>query len=149
MTRMSERILRCERVVQPHGSRRPRTSAVQSNAHLIFVRCIVRTGAMKLVGAFVAGAVLVEMAISPSSVTAQSLTALHNFTNSQSVPVPFGRLVPVDGTLYGTAANAGSNGGGVVYSVNTDGTGFAVLHDFSSDTNGGAPEGGLLLKGDT
>jgi uncharacterized repeat protein (TIGR03803 family) len=83
------------------------------------------------------------------TVPAQILTALHNFDFSETVPIPAGRPVLAGGTLYGVTGHGGSNDAGIVYSVNTDGTGFAVLHDFSSDTNGGAPQGGLLLSGDT
>jgi uncharacterized repeat protein (TIGR03803 family) len=91
---------------------------------------------------------LASIALGCPTVHSQQLTVLHNFTNSQS-SVPLGRLVLTGGTLYGTAAHGGSNDQGLVYAVNTDGTSFAVLHDFSSDTNGGVPEGGLLLSGDT
>src|ERR1043166_3845715 len=73
------------------------------------------------------------------TVPAQILTALHNFDFSETVPIPAGRPVLAGGTLYGVTGHGGSNDAGIVYSVNTDGTGFAVLHDFSSDTNGGAP----------
>jgi uncharacterized repeat protein (TIGR03803 family) len=102
---------------------------------------------MKLARAF--AVVLAGAALPSFSISAQILTVLHNFTNNESVPIPQGRLVLGGGTVYGTDANEGSNGLGIVYSVNTDGTDFAVLHDFSSDTNGGSPEGGLLLSGDT
>src|SRR5262249_46130443 len=91
---------------------------------------------------------IAAIASSPHGVPAQTLTVLHNFTNSQ-VSVALGRLVWRGGPFYGTAGHGGSNDAGIVYAVNMDGTGFAVLHDFSSDTNGGSPEGGLLLSGDT
>src|SRR5262245_38406163 len=91
---------------------------------------------------------IVALAAAAFTVPAQTLSVLHNFTNSQSA-VPLGRLLLVDGTLYGTAPHGGSNDSGLVYDVNTDGTHFTVLHDFSSDPNGGIPEGGLLLSGDT
>ncbi len=88
------------------------------------------------------------MSFFPSAIRAQTVTVLHNFTNSP-VAVPLGRPVLADGTVYGTSAHGGTSDGGFIYSVNTGGTGFTVLHDFSDDPNGGAPEGGLLLVGDT
>ncbi len=101
---------------------------------------------MKL--ARVTAALAGTMTLCCSTVHAQSLTVLHNFTNSH-VAVPLGRPVLAGPTLYGTSPHGGSNDQGFVYAVNTDGTGFAVLHDFSSDTNGGVPEGGLLVSADT
>src|SRR5690349_20120864 len=91
---------------------------------------------------------LAALAGAALTVTAQTVTVLHNFTNSQGA-VPLGRLVLAGDAIYGTAPRGGSNDSGFVYVVNTDGTGFAVLHDFSDDPNGGSPEGGLLLSGDT
>jgi uncharacterized repeat protein (TIGR03803 family) len=45
---------------------------------------------------------------------------------------PQAGLVLSGNTLYGTALEGGSSGGGTVFSVNTDGTGFTVLHNFSA-----------------
>lgn len=36
--------------------------------------------------------------------------------------------------LYGVAGSGGAFGGGLIYSVNTDGSGFQVLHDFAEGT---------------
>jgi len=59
-----------------------------------------------------------------------------------------------DGTLYGTAANGGAHGGGAVFRVNPDGTGFTVLHPFDAlnfslsglTNSGGAWPSGLLVQ---
>src|SRR5438552_15393411 len=48
---------------------------------------------------------------------------------------PNAGLVLSNGTLYGTAAAAGSSGGGTVFAVNTDGTGFRILHTFTSGSD--------------
>ncbi len=49
-----------------------------------------------------------------------------------------------DGKLYGTTLNGGANGYGIVYSVNKDGSGFTVAHNFSySSTDGRNPYWGL------
>jgi len=56
-------------------------------------------------------------------------------------------LVLSGNTLYGTAAFSGSGGQGTVWQLNTDGSGFKVLHSFAY-TDGGNPEN-LVLTGGT
>lgn len=55
----------------------------------------------------------------------------------------------IDGsTLYGLTTGGGSFSAGVLYSVDTNGTGFQVLHNF--DYSGGcSPKGSLMMLGDT
>lgn len=53
-----------------------------------------------------------------------------------------------DNTLYGAAFNGGASGVGTVFSLNTDGTGFLNLHNFSG-ADGSHPRGSLVLAGDT
>jgi uncharacterized repeat protein (TIGR03803 family) len=64
---------------------------------------------------------------------------------------PFGTPVLAGSTLYGMTGEGGSNGyvGGTIFSVNTDGTGFKLLHDFGGIGDGWAPEGSLILSGST
>jgi uncharacterized repeat protein (TIGR03803 family) len=47
--------------------------------------------------------------------------------------------------LYGTASQGGTGSWGTVFAVNTDGTGFKVLHDLNGASDGAYPNGGLLL----
>ncbi len=66
---------------------------------------------------------------------------------------PFTRASPdgssaTQGTLFGTASLGGSSGQGTVFAVNTDGTGFTVLHNFTN-TDGAFPAAGLILSGNT
>jgi uncharacterized repeat protein (TIGR03803 family) len=58
---------------------------------------------------------------------------------------PVGRLVNVDGTLYGTTTigGSGSKGYGTVFSLTTNGT-ETVLYRFAGGSDGAAPEGGLV-----
>ena len=51
--------------------------------------------------------------------------------------------------LYGTASLGGNSGQGTVFSVNSDGTGFTVLHNFSGGADGGFPTAGLILSSNT
>jgi uncharacterized repeat protein (TIGR03803 family) len=53
-----------------------------------------------------------------------------------------GGLVLSSNTLYGTTYKGGTFDNGTVFSMNTDGTGFRVLHDFPVDTNGSTNTGG-------
>jgi uncharacterized repeat protein (TIGR03803 family) len=78
-------------------------------------------------------------------------------TNSDGTH-PVGGLVLSGGTLYGTTQFGGGAGGGTVFKVNTDGSGFTTLHTFSAyasgvnattNTDGYSPMGGLILSGGT
>jgi uncharacterized repeat protein (TIGR03803 family) len=68
-----------------------------------------------------------------------------------------GQLVLSGNTLYGTTEAGGFNGEGTVFAVNTDGTGFTNLHNFSgplytgvvSNSDGAVPSAGLVLSGNT
>jgi hypothetical protein len=51
--------------------------------------------------------------------------------------------------IYGTAANGGNGGNGVVFQMNTNGSGFVVLNNFTNATVGANPRGGLALGGKT
>lgn len=91
------------------------------------------------------------------------LTVLHNFTflDSQTGTnadgaVPWGGLVLSGGVLYGTASVGGAGGSGVVFSVNTNGSNFTVLYNFSAldtltatNADGAIPFCGLVLSNAT
>ena len=51
-------------------------------------------------------------------------------------------------TLYGTTEHGGTNGYGVVFKVNTNGTGFVNLHNFTNGTDGSVPHT-LVISGST
>ena len=59
---------------------------------------------------------------------------------------PNAGLILSNNTLYGTAAAAGSSGAGTVFAVNTDGTGFRILHSFTYGSDGANPWDGLILS---
>lgn len=59
-----------------------------------------------------------------------------------------GVLEASDGKLYGTTRRGGADNSGVVYSINRDGSGYTVLHQFSTSASGNFPRGGLLLGND-
>jgi uncharacterized repeat protein (TIGR03803 family) len=73
-------------------------------------------------------------------------------TNSDGAN-PYGGLALSCNTLYGTTSEGGNSGRGTVFSINTDGTGFKVLHTFTAFTptnsDGGSPHGDLFLSDNT
>jgi uncharacterized repeat protein (TIGR03803 family) len=105
-------------------------------------------------------------------VAAQTFTTLYSFTAAPGADsyansdggYPLAGLVLSSSTLYGTTLRGGSSGKGTVFKVNTDGTGFTVLHAFSeglraytnvygeayyTNSDGAYPYGGLILSGNT
>ncbi len=79
--------------------------------------------------------------------SAQTYRVVKSF-NGTDGGSPAGNLVLAGSTLYGTTEGGGSSGHGVVFRVNTDGTGYGVLKDFTG-SDGQSPQAGLALDGDT
>jgi len=52
-------------------------------------------------------------------------------------------------TLYGTTPAGGTSGVGTVFSLKTNGTCFTNLYSFTGGSDGGHPEGGVVLSGNT
>ncbi|HTI98419.1 MAG TPA: choice-of-anchor tandem repeat GloVer-containing protein [Dongiaceae bacterium] len=63
---------------------------------------------------------------------------LHSFTNKPDGKTPTGKLLLLGHTLYGVTSAGGTNGTGfgTVYQVNTDGSGYAILHHFTNSVPG-------------
>jgi uncharacterized repeat protein (TIGR03803 family) len=59
-----------------------------------------------------------------------------------------GLIQGADGALYGTTQVGGASQLGTVFTLNTDGSGFTLLHSFSGQTDGATPYAGLLLGQD-
>src|SRR5665213_2543528 len=81
-------------------------------------------------------------------------TTLHSFTGGGNGANPSAGLILSGNTLYGTAYVGGSGGDGTVFAVNTHGTGFTNLHNFtalsnSTNSDGTDPFAGLILSGNT
>jgi uncharacterized repeat protein (TIGR03803 family) len=90
-------------------------------------------------------------------------TTLHTFTETNASngtnfdgAFPADSLVLSGNTLYGTAAYGGGTGSGTVFAVNTDGTGFAIVHTFTvanppffTNSDGWYPYAGLVLSTNT
>jgi uncharacterized repeat protein (TIGR01451 family) len=63
----------------------------------------------------------------------------------------YGSLVLSGSTLYGMTQYGGTNDTGTIFSIGTNGSGFALLHSFgySAGENGMCPYAGLILDGST
>jgi len=76
---------------------------------------------------------------------------VHNFGSGQDGGGAIGRLLYASGNLYGTTANGGSHGYGVVFELMPKAVGGweeKILHEFGSNgTDGCAPLAGLILDG--
>jgi len=67
---------------------------------------------------------------------ADSYQKLRQFTSSINNTVeqaPTGPLLNLNGVLYGTTELGGSFSKGSLYKINTDGTGYQVIHEFEDD----------------
>jgi uncharacterized repeat protein (TIGR03803 family) len=94
--------------------------------------------------------------------TAQTFTSLYNFTNTGVTTIngnPVAGVAVSGNMLYGATFLSGSNDAGMIFALNTNGTGFTPLHTFSrtvfnisgggfTNSDGGNPVG-LILSGDT
>jgi uncharacterized repeat protein (TIGR03803 family) len=68
---------------------------------------------------------------------------LHSFGGGSDGLQPWGGLIDVGGTLYGTTAYGGANGDGTVFSISTSGT-ESVLYSFGGGTDGVNPQAQLI-----
>ncbi len=73
----------------------------------------------------------------------------HSFNQTNGANPCAELLSGSDGRLYGVAESGGGTTNGVVFGMNTDGGGFAVLHSFGSvPSDGLSPSSGLIEDGD-
>jgi uncharacterized repeat protein (TIGR03803 family) len=59
---------------------------------------------------------------------------------------PDGGLVLFSNTLFGTANAGGCRGGGTIFEINTNGSAFAILHNFNFATDGAGSYADLILS---
>lgn len=78
---------------------------------------------------------------------AQTYTALHSFMGATNDGYyPLGGMVLTNNVLYGTTYEGGLYNKGTVFSIDTDGSNFEVIHSFDL-TNGEEPESPMVLVG--
>lgn len=100
---------------------------------------------------FVVPALAAGLGLMPAGrVAAQTFTNLHSFTGGSDGANPYyAGLVLSGNTLYGTTQNGGSSDDGTVFAVNTAGTGFTNLYNFTGVNDGANPQAGLVLSSNT
>ena len=77
-------------------------------------------------------------------------TNIYNFSGTNDGENPQARLVISSDTLYGTTLDGGATGGyGTVFKLNTNGAPFTNLYSFTNGNDGGGPNAGVVLSGDT
>ncbi|HTR43358.1 MAG TPA: choice-of-anchor tandem repeat GloVer-containing protein [Pseudomonadales bacterium] len=79
-------------------------------------------------------------------------TNIYDFPSDAEEAHPIGDLILSSNTLYGVTQDGYTNVGvidGVIFSVNTDGTGYTDLHHFTNSPDGANPQAGLTLSGNT
>lgn len=76
-------------------------------------------------------------------------TNLYSFTGGNDGSGPHGGLTLSGNTLYGTTSAGGTSTNGTLFAVNTDGSGFTSLYNFTGGSDGANPQADLVLSGNT
>ncbi len=72
---------------------------------------------------------------------------LYSFSGGTKSTGPAGGLTLVGSTLYGTTFHGGSHGDGNIFSIDTNGSGYKDLYDFTGGTDGEQPFGTMATDG--
>jgi len=76
-----------------------------------------------------------------------TFSTLYNFTGGADGGFLYGTVaVDKDGNVYGNAAGGGADDNGTVFKIAANGT-FTTLYTFTGGTDGGDPEGNMLVVG--
>jgi uncharacterized repeat protein (TIGR03803 family) len=71
---------------------------------------------------------------------------MFDFTYATSGAAPYGSLILIHNKLYGMTESGGSATGGTVFSIDTNGNGFTLIHSFgATPADGAGPYGSLTL----
>jgi len=74
---------------------------------------------------------------------------LHSFAGGMDGQLPGAGLVLSGTTLYGTTTFGGISNYGTLFRIETNGSGYGILHHFLGGTNGASPAAELTLSGAT
>jgi len=75
---------------------------------------------------------------------------LHNFGwGANDGSNPDGSFILVNNVLYSVTNNGGQSNAGLLFSINTNGSGYDTLHNFGNGTDGQNPDGTLLCVNNT
>jgi uncharacterized repeat protein (TIGR03803 family) len=105
-----------------------------------------------LFGATTTGVVLGEGTVFRVNTDGAGFSNLYHFGGGNDGGYPGATLLLLGNSLYGSAASGGSSSNGVIFKVNSDGTGFRVLYNFSAapsgiNSDGATPWASLVLSG--
>jgi uncharacterized repeat protein (TIGR03803 family) len=117
----------------------------------------------RLYGTAMAGGSAANGTIFSVATNGGTFSVLHQFSRLDAQTgtnidgaIPLGGLMVAGTRLYGTTSAGGAGGQGVVFSIDTNGTGFATLHSFSpmdaitaTNAGGAIPCAGLVLSNGT
>jgi uncharacterized repeat protein (TIGR03803 family) len=78
-----------------------------------------------------------------------AFSTLYSFTGGNDGENPQGSLILSGTNLYGLTTTGGANGYGTIFSVDTSNSALTALYSFSNGSDGGNPEGSLILSGAT
>jgi uncharacterized repeat protein (TIGR03803 family) len=89
------------------------------------------------------------LAAATVALSAQTLTTLHSFSQSDGSNPFAGLMQASDGNLYGTTSAGGANGDGTAFKITTSGS-LTTIHNFNhlSPVDGAQPYGGLMQAKD-
>lgn len=75
-----------------------------------------------------------------------NFTVMRHLTSVTDGANPWGKLWLNDATLYGTTREGGTNNNGVLFKINTNGSGYTVIYQFGADpTNARSSFAGLTM----
>src|SRR6185312_10162448 len=100
---------------------------------------------IRLAGLFPVFAGICGLLLSPPAIRAD-YQVLHTFTYTTGGDTPLAAPTVVENVLYGTTSADWTSGVGTVFSMNSDGSAFKLLHTFNN-TDGAMPSGSLVLSG--
>jgi uncharacterized repeat protein (TIGR03803 family) len=100
----------------------------------------------KLFGVAKSGGPLNNGTIFSVNTNGTGFTNLHSFSSAPDGRSPYSGLVLGGDTLYGTTRNGGISNAGTIFKINTDGSGYQTIYNF---TNIDDPESALVLSGNT
>lgn len=74
-------------------------------------------------------------------------TSLHDFGSVANDGAKPNLVIPliVGNTIFGVTTNGGSSDDGVLFKVQIDGSGYTILKNFNGTSDGGTPDGGLVI----
>lgn len=79
------------------------------------------------------------------NIDGSGFTNLYSFTGGLDGYLPESSLAVFSNAVYGTTTAAGISNAGTIFRINTDGSGFTVLHEFTTTYDAGEPFGGVTL----